>query len=121
MKVLYLERNDLSGTIPTEFGSLNWKRLHLDGNVFQGKIPPDINSPDMEELHLHDNKFTGAFPVLSFTDDFSGVSKLREITMYNNHITGDVNKMRNLFYDAKLAILEVDLEKVSCQCCSGAP
>ena len=121
LKVLFVENNDLSGSIPSTFGSLNWHRLHMDGNGFTGSVPADINSAQLDELMLHNNKLTGTFPAESFANDFGGKSKLREVTLYNNDITGNLDEMCNLKIDGKLEVFEVDLDKVKCQCCSGAP
>jgi hypothetical protein len=118
---LFIENNNLSGSIPSTFGSLNWRRLHMDGNGFTGSVPADINSANLEELMLHNNMLTGTFPADSFANDFGGQSKLREVTLYNNDITGDLDEMCNLFIDGKLEVLAVDLDTVKCQCCSGAP
>lgn len=111
----------MTGSIPSTFGSLNWQRLHLDGNEFTGTIPADINSANLEELLLHNNKFTGSFPASSFANDFAGKSKLREVTLYNNNIQDDLNEMCQLSKTGKLEVLEVDLDKVNCQCCGGPP
>ena len=121
LKTLFLENNDMTGSIPSTFGSLNWQRLHLDGNEFTGTIPADINSANLEELLLHNNKFTGSFPASSFANDFAGKSKLREVTLYNNNIQDDLNEMCQLSKTGKLEVLEVDLDKVNCQCCGGPP
>lgn len=90
LKTLFLENNDMSGQIPSNFGSLDWHKLHLDGNEFSGPVPQDINAPKLEELRLHNNKLTGVFPAESFANDYAGKSKLREVTLYNNDINGDV-------------------------------
>lgn len=121
LRVLFLENNNLSGSIPSTFGSLDWHRLHLDGNELTGVVPADLNSASFDELHLQNNRLTGTFPAESFANDFNGKSLLRELTIYGNDIEGDINEMCNLFYDGQMELLEVDLDKVTCQCCSGAP
>jgi uncharacterized protein YjbI with pentapeptide repeats len=127
LRVLFLENNDLSGSIPSTLGSLNWQRLHLDGNELTGPVPADLNSPNMEELRLHNNRLTGTFPAESFANDNPGKSKLREVTLYSNGnpdvpdsgITGNFEEMCRLQYEGKLQLLEVD--DPSCQCCTGPP
>jgi Leucine-rich repeat (LRR) protein len=120
LRVLFVENNDLSGTIPTTFGQLDWKLLHLDGNEFVGTIPSDINAPRVEEIMLHNNKLTGTFPAASFATDFAGnKSKLRQVTLHNNDMTGDVNDMCSLFFDGRLQTFEVDLDKMKCDCCTS--
>jgi hypothetical protein len=122
LNVLFVENNDLAGTIPETFGDLNWKRLHMDGNQFNGPIPAGINSPRMEELMLHNNQLTGGFPASAFANDLpTGTSKLRQVTIYNNDVTGDVNEMCSLFTTGSLETFEVDKDKVLCDCCAGAP
>jgi hypothetical protein len=127
LRVLFLENNDLSGSIPSTLGSLNWQRLYLDGNELTGPVPADINSPNMEELRLHNNRLTGTFPAESFANDNPGKSKLREVTLYSNGkpdvpdsgITGNFKEMCRLQYEGKLQLLEVD--NPSCECCTGPP
>ena len=121
LKNLFLEKNDMTGSIPATFGSLNWQRLHLDRNRFTGMIPTDINSASLQELLLHNNMFTGEFPSSSFANDFIHKSELKEISLYGNNLTGDLNEMCQLATTGNLEVFEVDLNKVFCQCCSGPP
>lgn len=57
--------NSLSGTIPTELGSLNSLGiLSLDGNRFTGTIPSALASvAPLELLYLDGNMLTGSIPV----------------------------------------------------------
>jgi hypothetical protein len=120
LRVLFVENNDLSSTIPSTFGQLDWKRLHLDGNQFSGPVPSDINAPKIEEIMLHNNQLTGTFPAASFATEFAGRrSKLRQVTLHNNDMSGDVNDMCTLFYDGQLKTFEVDLDKMTCDCCTS--
>jgi len=116
---LFLENNNLSGSIPTDFGMLQWKRLHLDNNRFEGKIPSDINSGKTQEIMLHNNKLTGDFPAADFATNFANdKSPLSMVTLYNNEIEGDLEDMCRLFFTGSLMIFEVDLDKVTCSCCT---
>jgi hypothetical protein len=120
LRVLFLDNNDLTGTIPTTFGQLDWKRLHLDGNRFTGTIPSDINAPRIEEIMLHNNQLTGTFPAASFATEFAGKhSKLRVLTLNNNELSGDMNEMCPLISDGRLQRFDVDLDKMVCDCCSS--
>jgi hypothetical protein len=121
LNVLLVGNNDLSGSIPSTLGSLNWNRLHLDGNEFSGSIPPNLNSINLEELYLHNNQLTGTFPASPFVNDYGSQSKLREVTLYNNDLSGNVDEMCTLVSTGKLEAFQVDLDKMQCSCCSPAP
>ena len=120
---LFLSYNMFSGTIPPTFGLIDWHRLHLDGNQFQGTIPEDINAGKLQELLLHNNQLSGTFPAESFSKEWAERrSKLEIVTLHENNLEGDVSIMCNLVNDSSIGSLEtfvVDLDKVSCKCCSG--
>ena len=61
---LWLNRNELSGQIPSELGSLtNLARLYFNGNQLTGEIPAELgNLEDLEELYLRDNRLSGCIP-----------------------------------------------------------
>ena len=125
LRDLYLSYNVFSGTLPDTMGQIDWQRLHLDGNAFHGPIPEDINAGKMKELLLNDNRLTGTFPANSFATQWSGrKSKLETLTLYHNNLEGNITAMCNLVDDPSVGRLDtfaVDLEKMSCQCCSGPP
>lgn len=125
LQQLYLSYNSFTGTIPTGFGTIDWQRLYLDGNKFRGAIPDNINSGNIKELILHNNQLTGTLPAASFATEWTGRrSKLERVTLYENNLEGDVSLMCNLMNDTSIGNLRtfiVDLDKVSCECCSGRP
>ena len=120
LNVLFLENNDISGSIPADFGQLKWKRLHMDGNQLTGTIPNDLHSPKMEELMLHNNQLKGTFPAAPFAGDIAGGrSPLNTVTIYNNELTGSVDEMCPLAEGkGQLTTFEVDVDEVLCGCCT---
>jgi len=118
LRTLLVGNNALSGSIPTDFGVFDWKRLHLQNNRLSGTIPATISAPRLEELLLHNNQLTGYFPSSNFLATGESIG-LRRITLYDNDIEGDLNPMCQLFFTTgNFEALEVDLTKVSCQCCA---
>jgi Leucine-rich repeat (LRR) protein len=114
LKVLFLENNDMSGSIPTTFGGMDWKRLHLDGNGFTGPVPPNLYKKDMEELMLHNNKLTGTFPADEYANTFDGKSKLTTVTTYGNELKPDnMEKICQPRYGGKMPDVMVDDESSS--------
>lgn len=61
---IYMERNNLTGSIPIEIGQL--KALHvieLHGNNFSGRIPEELsNLTNLESLDLSNNNLSGRIP-----------------------------------------------------------
>ena len=122
LRDLFLENNDITGSIPSTFGELDWQRLNLANNHLTGSIPQNINAPKIQELMLNNNKLTGSFPANDFANNYAGKkSKFEKLTLYNNNIQADLNPMCDLFFTGSLQSMEVDLNKVSCQCCTGPP
>ncbi|KAH0886673.1 hypothetical protein HID58_062769 [Brassica napus] len=66
LRHLDLGSNNLSSSIPYEFGNLNkLEVLSLLFNDFFGKVPPTIsNLTSLKELYLHHNQLTGSFPLV---------------------------------------------------------
>ena len=61
---LWLDRNELSGEIPSELGSLsNLRDISLNGNQLRGEIPPELGGlPNLEWLDLGRNELSGEIP-----------------------------------------------------------
>ena len=64
LEYLDLGRNQLTGTIPSALGNLTGlKRLYLNGNQLTGSIPPELGKlADLESLEINDNRLTGQLP-----------------------------------------------------------
>ena len=64
LRYLVLNQNRLSGEIPSELGNLaSLRYLELDQNRFSGEIPAELgNLTHLERLVLSDNQLTGAIP-----------------------------------------------------------
>ena len=61
---LELGHNGLSGTIPSELGTLgHLKRLLLHGNALRGEIPPELGKlVNLTSLSVSDNQLHGTIP-----------------------------------------------------------
>ncbi len=62
----YLQNNQLAGGLPREVSrdTDNSFTLHLANNQLTGSVPPSWSSVDFEELLLNDNQLAGTFPSL---------------------------------------------------------
>jgi hypothetical protein len=113
LDICYFEYNCLSGTIPTELGTLslleylsfghnayihgtiptelgNVSTLHglyLYENYMTGYLPSELgNCGEMEQIWIEDNHFQGPIP-----DSFRNLSMLQELLLGDNYITGTFN------------------------------
>ena len=63
MKQLYLRNNNLSGNIPSIFGTLlNLQRLKLQENYFRGEIPENICTLENVYINLNQNQLCPPYP-----------------------------------------------------------
>ena len=84
---LRLNRNNLSGTIPTELGNLtNLERLDLEENQLSGTIPTDLgNLTNLEQLWLHKNQLSGTIPT-----ELGNLVLRQSLSLYRNSLSGTI-------------------------------
>ena len=84
---LDISSEGLTGTIPSELGSLaNLEGLLLWGNQLTGGIPTELGSlANLQSLDLYNNQLTGAIPV-----ELGNLSNLHELWLPSNQLTGDI-------------------------------
>ncbi|CAK7349329.1 unnamed protein product [Dovyalis caffra] len=103
LKLLYLFQNRLSGPVPPEIGNLsNLIELQLANNFFIGSIPPTIgNLSSLTKLSLSYNKLNGTLP-----PELGKIKSLEELDLSENDLQGtlpsSITGLRNLnlFYVA---------------------
>ena len=87
LTVLELRVNQLSGPIPSELGGLyNLERLYLDQNELSGTIPPELGGLyNLELLYLYSNRLSGTIP-----PELENLSKLTDLYLGFNQLSGSI-------------------------------
>ena len=87
LQELNLTRNQLTGTIPAELGRLtNLTILALGGNQLTGTIPTWLGGlTTLEEVYLWGNPLTGQIP-----SQLASLTNLRELHLSSNQLTGTI-------------------------------
>ncbi len=99
---LLLNNNNLTGTIPTELGSMSkLKALYLGDNDLAGTIPTELgNMSDLLALFLYENSLTGTIPT-----ELGDLSKLTGLRLDGNDLSGQIpTELGNL---SKLSYLDL--------------
>ena len=105
---LYLIRNQLSGSIPTELGNLtNLTALNLSFNELSGSIPTELGSlTNLTGLNLRDNQLSGPLP-----SSLGNLSNLTTLYLYTNQLSGPLpSSLGNL---TNLKLLDLSINQLS--------
>jgi hypothetical protein len=91
--------NQLTGTLPTEIGTLGQLvQLNLEGNSLEGSIPSELGSLSsrLKGLWLSSNNFTSTMPV-----ELTQLQALTTFSLHSNSLTGglvpEIGQMTSLF------------------------
>ncbi len=106
---IFLQANNLSGTIPKELSGLkNLKVLHLWGNNMGGTIPAELGGlRSLETLYLSNNDFSGSYPDSLFT-----VTGLKNLSLsYNTKLS--LNLVKALESYKSIETLALDYLNIS--------
>ena len=84
---LYLYDNQLTGTIPSELGSLtSLLYLSLWSNQLTGAIPSELGDlTNLQRLYLYDNQLTGTIP-----SELGSLTSLLYLSLWSNQLTGAI-------------------------------
>ncbi|BAP57706.1 peptidase C25 gingipain [Thioploca ingrica] len=84
LEKLYLDDNQLSGSIPDLAALTHLQVLSCYGNQLTGSIPNLSTLTQLQELYLHSNHLTGSIPNLS------PLTQLQQINLDINQLTGSI-------------------------------
>lgn len=93
------ETNQVSGTIPSQFGNLKkLSEFMMENNTLSGTLPSELsNMESMEKFTVQDNKLSGSLP-----DDMGDLEALNWWDTFGNKLEGDlpssIEKIGNLDY-----------------------
>jgi hypothetical protein len=87
LQELWLSRNRLTGSIPSELGQLyQLTRLQLEGNQLSGSIPKELgNLMNLDYLWLYANQLTGTIP-----PELANLSRLTRLFLNDNRLNGSI-------------------------------
>ncbi len=105
---IYLEVNNLVGTIPSELANLTYLRdFDLEGNQLTGTIPPELGSlANLLYFDLQSNQLTGTIP-----SELGNLANLRFLRLSDNQLSGGIPAdLGNL---AKLESLQLEKNQLT--------
>ena len=84
---LLINLSGLTGTIPSELGSLiNLRTLWLSRNQLTGRIPAELGKlSNLQSLQFHSNQLTGEIPT-----EWGNLSNLQSVSLSSNQLTGEI-------------------------------
>ena len=87
LEMLWLADNELTGSIPSSLGNLtNLKWWYLHGNELTGSIPSSLgNLTNLEGLWLRSNELTGSIP-----PSLGSLTNLKQLHLSSNKLTGSI-------------------------------
>ena len=105
---LWLQHNQLSGSIPKELGQLSaLTELELHDNQLSGSIPKELGQLSaLTELWLHRNQLSGSIP-----KELGQLSALTELQLHDNQLSGSIPK--ELGQLSALTLLELNDNQLS--------
>lgn len=116
LQIIEFDRNSFSGSLPWELSSLrNLRFLQASNNLFNSTIYRDWRKlKHLGYLNLSSNLFTGEIP-----NEFALMSSLKNLILTGNaNLRGSVSDELCKLVTKGLE-LEVDLDKLSCDCCTA--
>ncbi|KAL8498260.1 hypothetical protein ACS0TY_021547 [Phlomoides rotata] len=105
LRVVSLEKNAFSGSIPQFNRLTSVKSLFLSSNRFSGEIPPDFftKMESLKKLHVQSNSFAGKIP-----DSLRGLDNLMEMMLQKNEFSGPIPE----FEQQSLQIIDLSYNKL---------
>ncbi|WP_420616972.1 leucine-rich repeat domain-containing protein [Candidatus Palauibacter sp.] len=108
LRELRLDYNRLEDEIPAEIGLLTeLRRMDIDGNDFTGSIPPEIgNLTKLEVLWMGGNQMSGPIP-----PEFGNLASLEVVHLYEAPFDGSIpEEIGNLSELRRLRIAETEID-----------
>ncbi|KAL3938915.1 MAG: hypothetical protein SGBAC_006258 [Bacillariaceae sp.] len=119
---LWIDANEITGTIPTEIGLLeSMASLSMTNSTLTGTIPTEMgNLSTLRRLWLFNNELTGNLPV-----ELKKLSDLEVLQVHHNKLQGEMpdgvcKNIHNSGFEDKSLTSDCGTNKISCsdECCT---